>query len=269
MSGGRKTYLSGPHMTDPDRESMSGKRLKIGIACAVFIGGLAAIVLESRSNARLRAENDRLRGESRDANHLRDENARLTQEMQKMKAASGTRGAVSPARAAGSGAAPGGAGDRARAQVPLAAGLVPIRSLKNAGRGSARDAFETQLWAARNGDIALTASAITFGPEARAKMEAILAQLPESTRETYGTPESLMAFVLAGSPHPVGGMQVLGEDDTDADNAVLHTQWQHEDDTVVHDTDAQLQRTNDGWQVVIPTVLVDRAGAYLLRHSPP
>ena len=99
-------------------------------------------------------------------------------------------------------------------------------------------------------------------------MEALAAELPENERETYNTPERLMAFVLAGSPHPVGGMQVLGEEDEGPDNAVLQTRWQHEDDAVVHETNAQFQRSADGWRLVVPMVLVDRAAAYLHRYPP-
>jgi hypothetical protein len=54
----------------------------------------------------------------------------------------------------------------------------------------------------------------------------------------------------------------------DDNNVILQTEWQHEDDTVVHQTNAHLQLTADGWKVVEPLVLVDLASAYLLRHPP-
>jgi hypothetical protein len=152
-----------------------------------------------------------------------------------------------------------------RQVVPLASGLRPTETLGNAGRSTPRDAFATQLWAARTGDIALEASSITFGAEARAKLEALAATLPDSMRAEYDTPEKLMAFMLAGSPHPVGGMEVLGEVDVDANDVTLQTEWQHVDDTVVHQNDVNLQQAADGWKMVLPLSLVERASNYLAR----
>ena len=241
---------------------MSTTKLKIGIVGALLLGAVAALLVQHQANLGLERENARLAGENRELGRLRQENQRLKQEATASTPAQANSG---PGTAVNRGNAAARATD---GTFPLAAGLIPIRSLKNAGRATPGAAFQTQLWAARNGDIALTASAITFGPEARAKMEALVAALPESAQKTYNTPEKLMAFVLAGSPHPVGGMQILGEDDVDPNTVILHTQWQHEDDSVVHTTNARLQNSGDGWQVVIPLILVDGARNYLLRNSP-
>jgi hypothetical protein len=95
----------------------------------------------------------------------------------------------------------------------------------------------------------------------------VLDSLPADWRAQYDTPEKLMAFALAGSPHPVGGMQVLGEDQPDPGDVVLHTQWQHEDDDVVHDSDAQFHQDADGWRWVVPMTIVQRAAVYLSRQA--
>jgi hypothetical protein len=116
-----------------------------------------------------------------------------------------------------------------------------------------------------HGDIALEASSITFGPDARAKLEALGATLPDAMRAEYDTPEKLMAFMLAGSPHPVGGMDVLGEDDVDANDVTLQTAWQHVDDSLVHHSEVNLEQEADGWKMVVPLALVARASAYLSR----
>jgi hypothetical protein len=218
----------------------------------LLLAGTAVVALQYQAQLR---EGARLNEQNREIERLHREIVRLKQ----------AGAAEVRAQAA---TAPSLAISTQPSKPPLAAGLTPVMSLKNAGRATPRDAFETQLWAARHGDIATTASAITFGPAARARMEALVAQLPDSVRATYPTPELLMAFVLAGSPHPVGGMAVLGETQSDDNNVMLQTEWQHEDDTVVHHTNAHLQLTPDGWKVVQPLVLVDLASAYLLRHPP-
>ena len=237
---------------------MSATKLKLGIAALVLAGGAATMVVQHQANVRLGDQN-------KEIDRLRRKIARLEQGAHPPTAPDepGKLGQSAARRVA-----MGAAGQLSRQSVPLAAGLIPIQSLRNAGRATPGAAFQTQLWAARTGDIELTASAITFGPKARHKMEALLAELPANVHENYGTPELLMAFVLAGSPHPVGGMQVLGEQDDGPDSAVLQTRWQHEDDDVVHETNAQFQRSDDGWRLVVPMVLVDRAAQYLLRNPP-
>jgi hypothetical protein len=147
--------------------------------------------------------------------------------------------------------------------------MTPVLKLGNAGRATARGAFETQLWAARTGDIALEASAITLDDAGRARLEALAAELPADMRAEYDTPEKLMAYMLAGSPHPVGGMQVLGEVDTDANDATLQTEWQHVDDAVVHQSDVTLVQGADGWKMLVPDPLVNRASNYLSRNLAP
>ena len=71
---------------------------------------------------------------------------------------------------------------------------------------------------------------------------------------------------------PLGHLAAVGrgagqQDPVDGDTVVLHTQWQHEDDAVVHDTDSQFKQSPDGWKLVVPISLVDRAAAYLLRTA--
>jgi hypothetical protein len=233
-------------------------KTKIGVVSVLLLAGAAIVALQYQTHLK---ESARLDDQNREIE-------RLNRQIVQLKQAAATSAHAAEVRAPAAAATSLAPGGQPSAKPPLAAGLTPTLSLKNAGRSTPRDAFETQLWAARHGDIATTASAITFGPVARARMEALVNQLPDTVRATYNTPELLMAFVLAGSPHPVGGMAVLGETPIDDNNVTLQTEWQHEDDTVVHQTNAHLQLTADGWKVVEPLVLVDLASAYLLRHPP-
>jgi len=205
---------------------------------------------------------------------LAAENARLRDENLKLAKTAESAARAESVTASTPGTAPdrsAASGTTSRQTVPLAGGLTPIETLGNAGRATARNAFATQLWAARIGDIALEASTITFGAEARARLEALAATLPADMRSEYDTPEKLMAFMLAGSPHPVGGMQVTGEVDVDANDVTLQTEWQHVDDDVVHQSDVSLVHDADGWKMVVPYSLVNRASNYLSRTiaSPP
>ena len=90
-----------------------------------------------------------------------------------------------------------------------------------------------------------------------------MATLPDSIRVNYSTPEKLMASVLAGSPHPLAGVQILGETVESPDIVLLQTAWQHADDDIVHHSNVELRRDSSGWRMVVPATLVDRAAVYL------
>jgi hypothetical protein len=237
-------------------------KLQIGVVAALAAAGTAGLVIQHRTNARLASEVAALRRAAAENAGPRDGSAGSAGG--RAPAGRGDAAAAPPARAAGA-AAPAQGSPDARQVVPLARGLVPVVTLGNAGRSTPRDAFATQLWAARTGDIDLEASSLSLGDEARAKLQALAATLPDAMRSQYDTPEKLMAYMLTGSPHPVGGMQVLGETDVDANDVVLQTEWQHVDDSVVHQSNVSLQQGPDGWKLVVPEVLVDRAAAYLGR----
>ncbi len=229
---------------------------KVYLVAVLAIGGVGAtgLLLQHRSLVRLKAEADEVRS-------LAEDNARLRRQISAL-APVPTAPTAAPGRAPepAPGASAGG-----RPAVPLARGLLSVADLGNSGRSTPRAAFATQLWAARTGDVALEASTLAFGPEARARLEALEAVLPADLRAEYDTPEKLMAFMLAGSPHPVGGMQVLSETPLGNGDVSLETEWQHVDDSVVHHNDVTLQSSPDGWKLLVPLSLVDRASAYLER----
>ncbi len=244
---------------------MSMTKLQLGAALAAVAAATTGLVLQHQSNLRLQAEVASLSAQLHQAAPaptpsepaaapaaelaaLRQEHAELV----RLRAAA----AAAPAKA------------RPAGEAPLAAGLTPVLSLGNAGRATPRATFATQLWAARTGNVELEATTLTFGPEARAELEALAATLPPTFTAEYDTPEKLMAIVLSGSPHPVGGMQVVDENVTGTDSATLQTTWQHADDTIVHHSEVQLQRDAEGWKWVVPTSLVDRAAAYLTPSAP-
>ncbi|HEY1847599.1 MAG TPA: hypothetical protein VGG37_00270 [Opitutaceae bacterium] len=200
--------------------------------------------------ASARAENTRLRERAAHLEKAASEEA-AAQEAAKAKQAGGD----GPSRSAASGT-PG-----------LWPGMKSVSTLGNAGRASARAALQTQLWAARSGDVALEASSITFSEAARARLQALAATLPASLQAEYNTPELLMAYMLAGSPHPVGGVQLVGETDVDANDVTIQMQWQHADDDIIHDSSVGLVQGADGWKLLLPDSLVNRASAYLSRSA--
>ncbi len=254
---------------------MSMAKVKIAAAAAVIIAGAAGLYVQHHDVVSLREQVTELSRSETQVSELKKENARLTSaattaqtehaELEQLRAEVATLRGAAPKTVAGDHAANVTSATAATDKPALAAGLVPVETLGNAGRANAREAWTTQLWAARRGDVDLETTTLTFTPEGRTKLEALIARLPEKFRADYGTPERLMAFVLSGSQHPVGGMQVLGETQDGPDDMILKTQWQHADDTLVHNDDVRLHRTDDGWKMVVPMSIIDRASAALLR----
>jgi RNA polymerase sigma factor (sigma-70 family) len=240
---------------------MSMTKLKTVIVLGLLAAGSVALVVQHTSNVRLQAQVASLRQVSGDNTRLKLENDSLSKQvLQDRASAAGSHAA--PVTQASAAKPPADASS----SLPLAAGLVPVVSLGNSGRATPQAAFATQLWAARTGDVALEASTLLLGPAERAKLEALLPLLSADMRAQYSTPEELMAFAMAGSPHPVGGMQVLGETSSGPDDVTLQTEWQHTDDTVVHQSQVTFHQDPDGWKMVVPPVLVNRAAAYLGRQ---
>jgi RNA polymerase sigma factor (sigma-70 family) len=236
---------------------MSITKLQVTAVAGLLAAGSIGLVWQHERNVQLAAELAQARQASAEADHLRAENTRLTQQGMAKTSAGGANAAVPTSASTPSAAAPG--------SVPLAAGLTDVASLGNAGRATPRAAWMTQLWAARTGDIALEASTLLLSPDEKAKLQDLIASLPADVRNQFSTPEEILAYALAGSPHPVGGMQILGETDNGPDDVILQTEWQHTDDNVVHHTNVELHQESDGWKMVVPPVIVNRAAAYLGR----
>jgi hypothetical protein len=138
--------------------------------------------------------------------------------------------------------------------------LVPAIGWKNAGKGSPEAAAESLLWASDSGDLDVLAGSIVLDADAREKAAAILARLPEATRQTYDTPEKLMALLLARDTD-ARAMQVLGAN-TAGDDALVSLRLQ-KDDGKTKDEGYQFRRTADGWRLVVPGKAVDRLGKKL------
>jgi outer membrane murein-binding lipoprotein Lpp len=135
--------------------------------------------------------------------------------------------------------------------------LVPVSEWKNAGRATPGATAETVLWAAAGGDVATIANAISLTDSARQKAEAIFARLPEQTRSEYGTVDNLAALMIAKDAATVTGMQVLGQRELSNDQVVMRLRFGN-DEGKTKDQALPLQRTADGWKVIITDDPIDK-----------
>lgn len=132
--------------------------------------------------------------------------------------------------------------------------------IKNAGRGTPEAAAESLMWASDSGDLDVLANSILLDAAARERAAAILARLPDATRQTYDTPETLVALLLARDAD-ARAMQVLGAN-TAGDDALVSLRLQ-KDDGKTKEEGYQFRRTSDGWRLVVPGKAVDRMGKKL------
>jgi hypothetical protein len=249
--------------------------LKIGLVAAVLAAGAASIVVQQQANTHLRGEISALRDQNRQLAQLRAENERLAQQA---RATDQAEPATLKTRLA-----PESAAVPATRSVPenpvkpaftLATGLKPAESFTNAGRETPRAALETLQWATLGGNATVIAEGLILPPSARQKAEELFAALPADKRVEFGTPDRLIATLMAGTTQ-VAGMQVMSEKPgvprtwgldpalaTDPTYRMLHTQTQYIDGRV-REGDVVLQQTSTGWHTVFPPGMVDKLGELL------
>ena len=138
--------------------------------------------------------------------------------------------------------------------------LRPSSAWKNSGRSTPTTAIETLLMAADGGDVDTLAASILLDDEAREKAQAILDRLPEAARATYGTPEKLIALLMARDAD-IRAMQVLSENQANND-ALVNVRLQ-KGDGKTKDEGYSFRRDGDGWRMVIPGKAVEKYGKKL------
>jgi hypothetical protein len=119
-------------------------------------------------------------------------------------------------------------------------------------------AFETVLWAAAGGEFENVADLLAFDANTRSRSAAVFAELPESIRNELGTPERLIALLVADDV-PLGRATVVAQIPTPTDTKVI---------AQIFDTDgtqklAQFSLRADGnsWRLVVPEKVVQRYAA--------
>ncbi|HWA09395.1 MAG TPA: sigma-70 family RNA polymerase sigma factor [Opitutaceae bacterium] len=259
---------------------MSMTKFNLGLAGLVLAAGATGLVLQQRTTTQLRGEIEELRQQTRENPALRAENQRLTQAVAELPALQAEHAELVQLRAelaalkaqkpstvpasARSGGGPAGGGSA----TPAASAMVPVEAMGNAGRATPRAAGQTEAWAVQHGDVETAASLITFNPAERAKMEAVVAALPDNLREQYGTPEKLMAMVMAGTPRPIAAVQVLDEKEQGPDDYVQHIELKYADGRTRTD-ELTFHRDADGWKRVVSPATVDRVITALKNGPPP
>lgn len=136
-------------------------------------------------------------------------------------------------------------------------GNVPARDWKNAGKLTPEATIETVMWSAMGGEVEVLANTIGFTATARTKADAWFAELSPQVREQYGSPEKVIALMIAKDAANVGGMEVLAQRELTTDNVgvrirVANDQGQTKDQTYL------LNRGADGWRLMMTDSVVEK-----------
>jgi hypothetical protein len=159
-------------------------------------------------------------------------------------------------------------GAKTKAEATLTTDLIAASEWKNAGRATPVAATETFLWAAAGGDIDILAAMLNLPPATRSKADAILAQLAPELREQYGTPERLIALLTARDV-PLGKAGILNEPSETAEGVSAVVLKVQTPEGLSRTFPLVMRRGNDGWQVYVPSQVVENYGAKLLGQPLP
>jgi hypothetical protein len=150
----------------------------------------------------------------------------------------------------------------ARGESPVPLKLVPAAELKNAGRTTASAAVETVLAAAFGGDVETLANSILLDQSAQAKADELFARLPDATRAQYGSPDKLIALMLAKDAAALTGMQVLGQRDINPDVVGVRVRLAT-DEGKTKEQGLGFRKTPDGLKLIITEDVVKKYAGQL------
>ncbi|MBI5766341.1 MAG: hypothetical protein HZA93_00990 [Verrucomicrobia bacterium] len=204
----------------------------------------AVVTRENEGNDEAKAELARLREEIRG---LRTSTQELTQIAKTAAAKSGTN--LTPP------------GKNLLAEMSAAPdNITPVGSMKNAGFGSPAQAVETVLWAATGGEVDALANGLFIEPKAKQKAADWFASLPEATRAQYGSPEKVIALMIAKDAAALQGMQVLGQQEVAPNLMAVRVRMQADTGGTKDETLA-FARAPEGWKMVLPENVVQKFAA--------
>jgi RNA polymerase sigma factor (sigma-70 family) len=256
---------------------MSTTKIAAGVAGIVAIAAATFAVRQQKAVADLRTEMSALREQATTTAALREENRKLAtevvavrdtaaaehNELVKMRA---EREAFLKTLAAKSSSiprvdrpsTPEGPGDNTvRTSV-----MTPMDLMANVGRATPSATAQTIAWGLQHADYKTVAEALVFEPADRAKLEALIAGLPEAARAKYNTPEEIVALIMAGASKPIAGVQMLSREQPNPDTEIHHAEWQYQDGEL-RKADITFHRDGENWKQVVSATTVDRVIAYV------
>jgi hypothetical protein len=155
-------------------------------------------------------------------------------------------------------------GVRDEAVWPAGVDVIPASEWKFSGQTSPASVMESVLWSSRTGDVDHLAALISFEPNARQKAEALFAGLPAAARNQYGSPEAVIATLIAAQmPTDDSAIAEIARTDPSPDSAILTVRVE-DGSGAQRDLDLKFQQEEDVWRLDVPEAVVSRYAHHLL-----
>lgn len=134
--------------------------------------------------------------------------------------------------------------------------MLPVAMWKNAGSATPLATLETILWAAAGGDVDLLARHLNLSGEARVKAGELFAQLPETIRRQFTSPEQMIA-ILTARDVPLGSASLRDIQIKNGNDVMLVAQLVGADkkSKFAH---FSLRQEDNTWKVVVPVAVVEK-----------
>jgi hypothetical protein len=127
------------------------------------------------------------------------------------------------------------------------------------GNATPDAAIESTLYAAAHGDLNSLKATLEFDGDALAKAESILADLPESSRRQYASPEDLLAVIVAGSV-PLNSAQLVARQEDGSGHVTEYLRLKNAEGAT-RQVCISLHQGPDGWRLSIPANVTDQIRA--------
>lgn len=126
-------------------------------------------------------------------------------------------------------------------------GLTRLDYFQNRGAATADACFQTLVWTALQRDPAAVAKLLVVNGRARDVAESLIARLPPEQQAQW-TPEKLAGFSVISTAVDVAAIQIVNEQETDAQHALITTRVSGRSET----SRFAFEATASGWRLVVP-----------------
>lgn len=143
-------------------------------------------------------------------------------------------------------------------------GLTRLEHCQNAGRGTPAAAFQTLVWAAMKGDHATLAKVCYVDDATRLKAQALLATLPGTSQKKSYTPESLAALAVAGEIMKGTAIHIGAHAPIDSLNTLLSIRTGESG----REVKLPMRLGAEGWQLVVPERAIEAIKRSMSAQAP-
>ncbi len=213
------------------------------------------MLLQKRTNAKLRSEIDSLRQQTQKLARLREENQRLG----RLKETADTREQnlareqeqLGRLRSEPKTSKPDSKLSKTIEMIETPnAPFVPSANWANVGVATWADAVQTLFWSKARKDTNVLANTVVWDPGIKARLEAQLAAAPNSVRQRFGSVDGLLYDWWFNYVTSVDGYRVYSQPNPFGDNGGILVQGQHEDRRLPMQLNLILHRDDEAWRVV-------------------